>query len=194
MFYFLLGFTFTISGDGTSLRNLNYKSKHLNFKTTLYHDDNDIVSINAEAQTQILSGEHVTRFLGFTLAKDHTSTTQVQGWKDSNQALHNVYNKSPCGLENHINPTKASSKYMGYDGDHAADQKKAASMIKAWMIESNRIVHSKAAMKTWSAAAPLALLVKESQNKINCAGSLDAFNALPIDDQAVQNKATFSAV
>ncbi|KAF8193696.1 hypothetical protein BJ912DRAFT_1091697 [Pholiota molesta] len=184
----------TISGDGTSLRNLNYESKHLNFKTTLYHDEDDIIPINAEAQTQILPGERVTRFLGLTSAKDHTSATQVQGWKDSNQALHDVYNESPRGLEKHINPTEAPSKYTGYNGDHAADQKKAASMIEAWMIESDRIVRGEAAMKTWSADALLALLVEESQNKINRAGGLDAFNALPMDDQAVQNKATFSAV
>jgi hypothetical protein len=132
--------------------------------------------------------------LGLSSAKDHTSATQVQGWKDTNQELHNVYNESPRGLNNHINPVEAPSKYTGYNGDHAADQKKAAGMIEEWMIESDRIIRGEAAMTTMSAEALLALLVEETQSKVDGVGGLESFNALSPGEQAARNKAAFTTV
>ncbi|KAJ7165268.1 hypothetical protein C8R46DRAFT_836833, partial [Mycena filopes] len=57
----------TISGDGTSLYNIQQESRFANFKMSLYGDAD--------------SPQRVHRFLGISTAVDHTAETQLQGWK-----------------------------------------------------------------------------------------------------------------
>lgn len=67
-------------------------------------------------------------------------------------------------------------------------------MIEVWMIESDRIVRGEAAMATCSPEELLALLLEASQKKVDAAGGLPAFNALPTGEQIILNKAAFTAV
>ncbi|KAJ6546629.1 hypothetical protein B0H10DRAFT_1724565, partial [Mycena sp. CBHHK59/15] len=54
-----------ISGDGTTLYDLQKESKFLNYTTTLYGDADIPVT-------------HVNRFIGITNAVNHTADTQVR--------------------------------------------------------------------------------------------------------------------
>ncbi|KAJ7839585.1 hypothetical protein B0H14DRAFT_3458644 [Mycena olivaceomarginata] len=76
----------TISGDGTSLYNIQQESRFMNFKTSLYSDSTE-------------PAEHFNRFLGISTAVDHTAETQVQGWKEINAEIHDIYNAT-VGADN----------------------------------------------------------------------------------------------
>lgn len=145
----------TISGDGTTLRNLNYESKHANFRTTLYDKDTPQVQPDAARALDIIQGHNdafkgvrVTRFLGLTSATDHTAETQLEGWKEMNAESHKMYNDSPQGQQAPVNPRTMPSKLTAANTDHAADQKKLARGTSDWKIESERIVRGEQEVKT----------------------------------------------
>ncbi|KAJ7920022.1 hypothetical protein B0H13DRAFT_2319937 [Mycena leptocephala] len=95
-----------LSGDGTSLDAIQQESKFLNFTTTLYS-----------------GAEHVNRFLGINTAVNHTAETQLQGWKDVNEEMHEVYN-STVGLDNPVDLDTLPPKITAMNSDHAPGQQK----------------------------------------------------------------------
>ena len=99
----------------------------MNFKTTLYSDANR-------------PAERVNRFLGISTAVDHTAETQVQGWKDINAEIHEIYNTT-VGVDNPVDPDTMPARLTGLNGDHAADQKKTGRGIggeDGWKQQADR--------------------------------------------------------
>ncbi|KAF8132735.1 hypothetical protein K438DRAFT_2129844 [Mycena galopus ATCC 62051] len=75
---------FSTSGDGTTIRRLNFEAKHVPY---------------------LKRGEDipVTRMLDITSAPNHTSASQLAGWKNTIQnALVDTYNASSLGHSNPI--------------------------------------------------------------------------------------------
>ncbi|KAJ7479163.1 hypothetical protein FB451DRAFT_1365689, partial [Mycena latifolia] len=82
-----------MSGDGTSLHNIQQNSKFLHYSATLYGTD---------------VPKHINRFLGITTA-------------DVNADMHEAYN-STVGVDNPVDPDTLPAKVTGMNSDHAPDQ------------------------------------------------------------------------
>ncbi|KAJ6471163.1 hypothetical protein C8R47DRAFT_1179543 [Mycena vitilis] len=174
----------TLSGDGTSLYNIQQESKFLNFKTSLY------------AEGDVLH-KRVHRFLGISTAVDHTTETQIQGWKDINAEIHEVYN-STVGADAPVDPDTLPARATGYNGDHAADQKKLGRGIggeDGWKQQCDRKLRGEKELKSWHQDDLLLFIMRAAARKIESAGGMDAFNALPLPQHMTQqdilNKSMF---
>ena len=71
---------FTLSSDGTSDKHINYESRHIAYKNP---------------HTTSETSSHVIRMLDVSSSVDHTSETQVEGWKENLTGLVELYNSSP---------------------------------------------------------------------------------------------------
>ncbi|KAG2114426.1 hypothetical protein DEU56DRAFT_748953, partial [Suillus clintonianus] len=91
----------TLSGDGTSHKNVNYQSHHITYTS---HD-----------------GKGVTRFAGIQHEVNHTSETQLQGWKDVLHEMCDTYNTCMAGEKAVADPREVVSKVKGMLTDHAED-------------------------------------------------------------------------
>ncbi|KAF8240430.1 hypothetical protein L208DRAFT_1233085 [Tricholoma matsutake] len=76
--------TLTGSGDGTSHRNVQYYSQHINLKGSNYE------SSDGEKQ-------HVTWFLGITPSFDSSSEESIKDWNLVLDSVVDLYNHSPLG-------------------------------------------------------------------------------------------------
>jgi hypothetical protein len=110
----------TVSGDGTTHKNVNYESKHINMLVPLYNSDHPTAS------------EHRSRLVGVDSATDHSSKTQADGWKSKIQEKLAVYNQSPLAKRSQAALTLADFfvHLHGMNSDHAKDQKKLAKLLQ----------------------------------------------------------------
>ena len=76
--------TLTRSGDGTSHRNVQYCSRHINLKASDYE-----LSDGAK--------QHVTQFLGITPSFDSSSEESIKDWNLVLDSIVDLYNCSPLG-------------------------------------------------------------------------------------------------
>ncbi|KAG2122911.1 hypothetical protein DEU56DRAFT_760188 [Suillus clintonianus] len=93
----------TLSGDGTTHKNINYQSHHV----TLTLPD----------------GQTATRLAGILHEVNHTSETQLQGWKHQANEMYSTYN-DVMGGHNTADIRDFAPKVKGMLTDHAEDQKK----------------------------------------------------------------------
>ncbi|KAJ7906523.1 hypothetical protein B0H13DRAFT_2333359 [Mycena leptocephala] len=135
----------------------------MNFKTSLYSDGD-------------VPHQRVNRFLGISTAVDHTAETQIQGWKDINAQIHEMYN-STVGADNPVDPDTMPARLTGMNADHASDQKKKIGGEKE--------------LKSWHQDDLLPFIMTAAARKIESAGGMDAFNALPLAEQDILNKSMF---
>ncbi|KAJ6608055.1 hypothetical protein B0H10DRAFT_2227177 [Mycena sp. CBHHK59/15] len=174
----------TISGDRTTLCHVNYESKFVNFKTSLY---------NLLSGTKSLP-KRVQRFLGISAAVDHTAETQIQGWKDVSEDMHEVFNSSACGVDCPVDPDSFPARITGMNADHAADQRKVGRGIGGeggWKQEADRKIRGEKELQSWSREDLLPFILAESAKKVADAGGIDAFNALSAAEQDTRNKEMF---
>jgi hypothetical protein len=93
-----------LSGNGASHKNINYQSHHIMYTA---HD-----------------GTGVTCFAGVQHEVNHTSKTQLQGWKDVIHEMCTMYNECMIGaMAGVANPRELVTKVKGMLIDHAEDQK-----------------------------------------------------------------------
>ncbi|KAF9234476.1 hypothetical protein BU15DRAFT_65654 [Melanogaster broomeanus] len=92
----------TLSSDGTTHKNTNYQSHHITY-------------------TCPEEGRGVTRFAGILHEVNHTSDTQLNGWKDLINQMYTVYNE--C-MGTALDWREFVEKVKGMLTDHAEDQKK----------------------------------------------------------------------
>ncbi|KAJ6548296.1 hypothetical protein B0H10DRAFT_2243088 [Mycena sp. CBHHK59/15] len=166
----------TISGNGTSLYNIQQESKFMNYKTTLYG-----------------RSKHVNWFLGIATAVNHTAETQVDSWKEINEEMHEIYNTT-VGLENPVDADTLPARITRMNSDHAADQKKVAHGIGGvdrWKQQSDRKLWGEKELRSWSSEDLLPLIFAAAAKKIEAAGGMDTFNALSLAEQDILNKTMF---
>jgi len=105
----------TIAGDGTTHENVNYDAKLVHMPVHSYTNDN------------LEKPKHVTRTLGVHSAPNHTSETQVKGWKEVLIEIVEIFMNSPLAKSAHLQMSLKQflQKLKGMNSDHAEDQKKA---------------------------------------------------------------------
>ncbi|KAL5531247.1 hypothetical protein ACEPAG_4124 [Sanghuangporus baumii] len=118
----------TTGGDGTTNKNLNYKSLNVNLDTK-------------ETYSQS-SGTRVCRcrFLQVGQTANHQAATQKKALIESLQEAIHVYNRSPLAITQNtscqpLNETTLAMKYLGSHGDHAEDQKAKHKLLGEWKKE-----------------------------------------------------------
>ncbi|KDQ05506.1 hypothetical protein BOTBODRAFT_93103, partial [Botryobasidium botryosum FD-172 SS1] len=109
----------TLSNDGTTNKHLNYESRHGLMIVPTYAPGSD--------PSARLPGETIRaqRFFGITQAANHQSDTQLQGWVDAVQEMHDTYNGSPgLGKSKPRDWRVFTQMVKGISTDHAHDQKR----------------------------------------------------------------------
>ncbi|KAF7343807.1 hypothetical protein MSAN_01961700 [Mycena sanguinolenta] len=95
---------FTASGDGTTIRHLNYEAKHVT-----YYKTGEMIP--------------VTRMLDTTSAPNHTSEEQFASWQSIiKTSLVDTYNASPLGQDNPLDDDEFVTFLKGLGSDHSPDQ------------------------------------------------------------------------
>jgi hypothetical protein len=95
------------------MEHLNYQSHHITYTA----DD----------------GTGVTRFAGVQHEVNHTSKTQLQGWKDVIHEMCTMYNECIVGATAGVtDPRELVTKVKGMLTDHAEDQKKLIHLFREW--------------------------------------------------------------
>lgn len=109
----------TMSSDGTTHKHVNFESRHIHLKVPTY---------NSEDSVEI----HKSRLVGVDSATDHSSETQLEGWKTKINDLLELYNQSPLSHRCQVALTVSDffARLCGMSGDHAKDQKKLAKLLE----------------------------------------------------------------
>jgi len=109
----------TMSSDGTTHKHVNFESRHIHMKVPVYGSEEF-----AEA--------HKSHLVGVNSATDHSSGTQLEGWKIKINDLLALYNQSPMSHHCQVTLTVSDffAKLCGMSGDHAKDQKNLAKLLK----------------------------------------------------------------
>src|SRR3954452_4896139 len=109
-----------ISSDGTNHRNVNFESRHIHMKVPNYNLDGPFEE------------RHKSCLIGVDSATDHSSQTQLDGWKKRLNSLQELYNQSPLSHRSGVALTLSDffAKLKGMSGDHAKDQKKLAILLE----------------------------------------------------------------
>ena len=163
--YSLAIIAMTVSGDGTSHKNIQYSSRHA-------------VAIPSG------NGPPKDCFLGITPEVNHTTATQFEGWKETIQHLCDNYNKSPLGDEVPIKPTRVWQRMRGYLSDHASDQKKLSTMLEEYRRECDRELRGEPAMFSGEDTEEREQLLREKGKELmEEIGGSESYLALPIDEQ-----------
>ncbi|KAG2074964.1 hypothetical protein BDR04DRAFT_1171787 [Suillus decipiens] len=144
---------FALSSDGTSHKNINYQSHHITYTSQ--------------------DGKGVTRFVGIQHKVNHTSETQLQGWKDVLHDMCNTYNTCMAGEKAEVDPREVVTKVQGMLTDHAEDQKKLVRLFSDWKQTCEREVH--------------ALLWQMTKGVITAAGGMEAWEALTSREQHLRS-------
>lgn len=156
----------TISGDGTTVKNINYEAKHVTFRDPK-------------------TGLPTTRILDITSAPNHTSESQLKGWQSVVHGVVQSFNTSPLGLDNPLDEDEFISFVKGIGTDHANDQKKLVRLCEMWTTNSHKTLLGKRYLSDHSLQEYLPDIMRFNEEKIAAAGGIDAWNSL---GEAEQNK------
>ncbi|KAJ3765715.1 hypothetical protein FB446DRAFT_794779 [Lentinula raphanica] len=165
----------SISGDGTSHKNLNYESRHT-------------------AVIDPLTGKKSIFFLGIALAPDHTSEEQLNGWTTMVHEMYQSYQATPEGQSNSLTEHDFYKKVLGMIMDHAADQKKLAALFVELKKSMDREEQGERAIKNLAPEALIQTITEYNIAKIRVAGGPTAWDALPNEEKARQNESTYHSV
>ncbi|KAJ7766983.1 hypothetical protein DFH07DRAFT_915798 [Mycena maculata] len=157
-----------LSSDGTKIRHIDYKGKHLTFR---------------DPET----GVPVTRILDITSAANHTSEAQMEGWRAIVHGLVQTFNESPLGQTNPINEDEFVTFIKGIGTDHANDQKKLVRLCEMWTSGAHKIMLGKRHLSNNELQNYLVDIARFNDEKIVAAGGLDVWNALPEDEKKRQD-------
>ncbi|KAI0051072.1 hypothetical protein FA95DRAFT_1486152 [Auriscalpium vulgare] len=89
------------NGDGTSHKHTNFEARHVALKVASYGDPSATRS-------------HKIRLLGVDSSVDHSSETQLQGWKDKVLDMSSTFSESPLAkrLETQLRPDDFARKVV----------------------------------------------------------------------------------
>jgi hypothetical protein len=174
----------TVSSDGTTHRNINYESRHVNVLAPIYESD--------EAAAVV----HQSRLVGVDSAPDHSSQTQLDGWKSKIKEKLDIYNQSPLAQRSQTALRLADffARLQGMNGDHAKDQKKLATLLKE--IKAAFLQESLGGEKLVGMSFPeiQVLLTNANNQKIANVGGPLKWNALSDEEKLRQDVQMMSAV
>ncbi|EIW58834.1 uncharacterized protein TRAVEDRAFT_101714, partial [Trametes versicolor FP-101664 SS1] len=156
----------TVSGDGTTNRNINYDSRYLHF------NDGEV---------------HERRFLGIHSAPNHTSDSQLRGWQELTGTIFDTYNASPQGQADPIDARSFLQKVHGMLTDHAEDQKRLKKLFEEWKRGADRELRGERAMEELAPLDLLPILAEEAAAAVERAGGTDAWAQLSPDELDAEN-------
>lgn len=162
---------FTISGDGTTNKHLNYESKHITIITPTY------------TPSKASSTLPVQRFIGINSAVNHTSKTQLEGWKETVKRMYETYNCSLLGCYAPANPLEFAQLTTGMNTDHAKDQKKLVRLFQEWKDTCNQEICGEDALLLASMTELIPLLWSETEKNIEEAGGIYNWEELSAKEQ-----------
>ncbi|KAH7903901.1 hypothetical protein BJ138DRAFT_1188323 [Hygrophoropsis aurantiaca] len=131
---------------------------------------------------------HSVHLLGVDSSVNHSSETQLNGWKDKVGDLVDLYNESPLAqrTRSKLTPLEFTRKVKGVNGDHAADQLKTFGLISDWKRDNVylELGHEILDRKCETLPPPIAAAVSQAQDTlITEAGGLSMWNDLPCSEQ-----------
>ncbi|KIJ31592.1 hypothetical protein M422DRAFT_81641, partial [Sphaerobolus stellatus SS14] len=148
----------TLSGDGTTHKNVNRESRHAFFiKET---------------------GEKSLLHLGVHSSTSHTAEKQLHGLQEQLSQISTVYNETLGQTRGIIDERSFPLKLRGLCADHAADQKLLAELLRDWKLRTNWEVHGEEKLLALPAEELINVLSEASQQDIQAVGGIDAWNAL----------------
>ncbi|TFK77818.1 hypothetical protein K466DRAFT_607657, partial [Polyporus arcularius HHB13444] len=123
------GSSFTISGDATTDRHVNYEARFALVRAPAHYTP------STSSSDSILVPQN--RFVGVESSVDHTSETQLAGWHGAFHGAAEAFNSSPLAKRDGalLDVLQLAVKLKGVGGDHAADQLKTARMLAAWKTD-----------------------------------------------------------
>ncbi|KAF9237833.1 hypothetical protein BU15DRAFT_62857 [Melanogaster broomeanus] len=125
-------------------------------------------------------GRGVTRFAGILHEVNHTSDTQLNGWKDLINQMYTVYNE--C-MGTALDWREFVEKVKGMLTDHAEDQKKLVRLFLEWKQTCEREVCGERALATLPPDDITAYAWKMMQGILQDAGGPEGWEALAVEEQ-----------
>jgi hypothetical protein len=124
-------------------------------------------------------GTGVTHFAGVQHEVNHTSETQLQGWKDVIHEMCTMYNECMIGAMTGVeNPRELVTKVKGMLTDHVEDQKKLVHLFREWKEVCEREVRGKQALATLPPDNVIALLWQTTEGAIVAAGGIEGWESV----------------
>ncbi|KAJ3726828.1 hypothetical protein C8R42DRAFT_574155 [Lentinula raphanica] len=165
----------SISGDGTSHKNLNYESRHM-------------------AVIDPVTGKKSIYFLGIALAPDHTSEEQLNGWTAMVHKMYQSYQATPQGQQNPLTEHDFYKKVLGMITDHAADQKKLANLFTELKKSMEQEEHGERAIKNVAPEILIQTITEFNIAKITAVGGPSTWDALSSEEKEHRNEETYRSV
>ncbi|KDQ09796.1 hypothetical protein BOTBODRAFT_178707 [Botryobasidium botryosum FD-172 SS1] len=142
----------SISSDATTHKHINYKSKHMMLNVPDYNAPPDAPVPENTVLTQ--------RFLGINTAVNHTSETQLEGWKDAIETM-----------------------FAGMNTNHAEDQKKLFRIFENWKERCEQELLGEETLRLSELGDIHPILWEEITHVMNEAGGQEVWDALPLDQK-----------
>lgn len=160
----------TISCDGTTHKNVNYESRHINMLVSDYNLD---------------GAKHRSRLIGVDSASNHSSQTQADAWISKIQEKFDAYNQSPLGKRSKHVLCLADffACLQGMNSDHANDQKKLAALLQRMKQDMMQESLGEDRLLNLSMPDLLTLFSDAKNQKIEAVGGFIKWNALSDEEK-----------
>ncbi|CDO75906.1 hypothetical protein BN946_scf184768.g8 [Trametes cinnabarina] len=180
---------FTISGDATTHRKINLEARHMAVRAPVSYSSVS-PSESSSLRPPLLDVTPQQRLLGIESSPDHTSESQVRGWKKKLTSVTTAFNQSPLARRagETISVEDTVMKLSGMGGDHAADQLKTTNLIETWKKDITHLVlgrdHLHENLDSPASLSTLGRLLQHAAaSAVSIAGGGTAWAALPADVQ-----------
>ncbi|CDO74216.1 hypothetical protein BN946_scf185043.g268 [Trametes cinnabarina] len=180
---------FTISGDATTHRKINLEARHMAVRAPVSYSSVS-PSESSSLRPPLLDVTPQQRLLGVESSPDHTSESQVRGWKKKLTSVTTAFNQSPLARRagETISMEDTVMKLSGMGGDHAADQLKTTNLIETWKKDITHLVlgrdHLHENLDSPASSSTLGRLLQHAAaSAVSIAGRGTAWAALPADVQ-----------
>ncbi|TEB22546.1 glutamic acid-rich protein [Coprinellus micaceus] len=174
--------TFTLSGDGTTHRAINYNSRHISLKV----DDHT----TGEAS-------HKTRFLGIMPSLDGSSAESIKDWEKMLGNISDLLSRSPFAQRHHkgtLHLAGMFAKLVGVNSDHCSKEKKDAQALKAWKEDAVHQVLGEKKFLDMDDDELLAHFIKAREKMVKAVGGEEAWGNLAETEQAERKAEMFHSI
>ncbi|TFY76137.1 hypothetical protein EWM64_g7875 [Hericium alpestre] len=159
----------TISGDGTSFRNINLEAGFMLYKPP-------------GSKTPQL------RTLPLIAATSHTSEAQLKGWQGRFNGFCTLWNSSPLIQDGGpVSINSILSKTKGMSSDHANDQKSLAALFEKWKAQVDQEARGQEAVMSMTAVELLTLQIEVMNTCLAQVGGYPGWDALPASEKQSRN-------
>ena len=155
----------TLSGDGTGCGNIQHDSRYI---TAIPLDNTNPTDY----------------FVGIKPEVNHTTATQLAGWKAVVDQICTTYNDSPQGKDQPVDPLSIWQKLTGYLSDHASDQKKVSNGLENMHRDADRELRGRAAVLTEPLSKTKDVLAMKGREMVERIGGWEHWRSLSEVEQA----------